>query len=65
MEVIVNNEKVSTQAENLEQLIAERLPDAKGTAVAIGMNVIPRAEWGNTPLTENVTITIIRATRGG
>ena len=65
MEVFINKEKVVTQADNLEQLILERFPEAKGMAVAIGASVVPRTEWAETPLADQAVITIIRATRGG
>lgn len=65
MEVIINNEKYVTQAQNLEQLINEKFPDAKGIAAAIGTSVIPRGEWPKTRLEDQASITIIRATRGG
>ena len=65
MEVSFNNETIATQAADLAALIAERLPDTKGVAVAVGTRVVPREQWENTPLTEGCTITVIRATRGG
>ena len=65
MEVFLNNEKITTLAANLAQLIDERLPDTKGIAVAVGTTVVPRDRWESTPLADQASITIIRATRGG
>lgn len=65
MEVIFNNETITTQAIHLAELIAERLPDTKGIAVAVGTTVIPRDKWTETPVTDQCTVTVIRATRGG
>ena len=65
MEVIFNNEKITTQAANLAELVAERLPDTKGIAVAVGTTVVSRDKWAETPLANLCTITVIRATRGG
>lgn len=65
MEVILNNEKIVTQAENLEQLILESLPDAGDIAVAVGTTVVRRCDWAATILNENDVVTVIRATRGG
>ena len=65
MEVYLNNEKTETGATTLAELIAAHLPDTKGIAVAVGTTVIPRAQWETTPLEDQASITIIRATRGG
>jgi len=65
MEVIFNNEKITTGAATLAELIAERLPDIRGIAVALGSTVIPRDKWTETPVTDQCTVTVIRATRGG
>ncbi|MCD8186905.1 MAG: sulfur carrier protein ThiS [Rikenellaceae bacterium] len=65
MEVIFNQEKITTRAATLSELIAERLPDTKGIAVALGNTVIPRTQWPETPLTDQAVITVIRAIRGG
>lgn len=66
MEVILNNEKVIIQPCNLLQFMEEKFPElSSGIAVAIGIRVIPRTQWETTPLAENDSITIIRATRGG
>ncbi|MDR0954574.1 MAG: sulfur carrier protein ThiS [Rikenellaceae bacterium] len=65
MEVFLNNEKITTGAATLAELIAERLPETGGVAVALGSSVVPRGAWGDTPLSEGCSITIIRATRGG
>ena len=65
MEVFFNNEKITTQAANLAELIAERLPDTKGIAVAVGTTVISRDKWAETPVIDQCAVTVIRATRGG
>ena len=65
MEIIFNSEKITTGAATLAELIAERLPDARGIAVAVGATVVPRDRWAETPVTEQCTVTVIRATRGG
>jgi len=65
MEVTLNNEKITTQAATLSDLISERMADTKGIAVAVGITVIPRDKWSRTPLAEGAVITVIRATRGG
>jgi sulfur carrier protein len=65
MKILFNNEMIATQAADLAALIAERLADTAGIAVAVGMSVVPRGQWAQTPLTEGCAVTVIRATRGG
>ncbi|MCD7962711.1 MAG: sulfur carrier protein ThiS [Rikenellaceae bacterium] len=65
MEILLNNERTETNAENLGELITEKLPDTKGIAVAVGMKVIPRDVWNDTVLKNGDSVTVIRATRGG
>lgn len=65
MEVILNGANVDTEANTLEELIAERKIDTAGIAVAIGTSVVRRSDWGSTALFENMAVTVIRATQGG
>ncbi|MDR2936226.1 MAG: sulfur carrier protein ThiS [Rikenellaceae bacterium] len=65
MKIYVNDEIIVTQAENLQQLVTELSLDTRGMALAIGARVVPRGAWEQTPLEEDVRITLIRATRGG
>lgn len=65
MKIRLNNEPIDTQAVDLDALVAERAIDPAGIAVALGPRVIPRAQWGATPLAEGCSVTVIRATRGG
>ena len=65
MNIIVNNQNMSTEAANLEALAVEMNLPAKGVAVAVANKMIPRAEWASTPLTEGVSIVIIKAACGG
>lgn len=61
----INNNEVTTQAQNVQQLVAElALPD-RGVALAVNNQVIMRAAWHNTPLAQGDKITIIKATFGG
>jgi sulfur carrier protein len=37
----------------------------RGVAVAIGGEVVPRAQWPNTPLTDGAAIEVVVAVQGG
>lgn len=66
MNLIVNNQSVTTDATTLEALVEEtlgRLPDA-GVAVAVNGDVVPRSQW-NRDLTAGLTIDILTAVQGG
>lgn len=65
MNVLVNEKCYSTEATNLALLSAEmQLPD-KGVAVAVDRKIVPRNEWNDFRLNENMQITIIKAACGG
>ena len=61
MEVFLNGAKITTQAATLEE---QHIP-TEGIAVAIGIRIIRRAEWAQTPIADQAEITLIRATQGG
>ena len=63
MEITVNNKVLETQARTLEELAQELTLPAKGVAVANSM--VPRTEWGTTPLHEGDAVIIIKAACGG
>lgn len=66
MKLIVNNKPENYHLEHLNQLLQELdLSESKGIAVAVNNKVIPKVNWNAFQLTENDTITIIRATQGG
>lgn len=65
MEIIINGEKVLTEAANLSELVGEREINTNGVAIAVGSRIVRRDQWASTLLTENVTVTVIRATQGG
>lgn len=65
MNITVNNKSVATQATTLLALSEElNLPD-KGVAVAISNQMVPRAEWADTPISEGTSVVIIKAACGG
>jgi sulfur carrier protein len=66
MKLIVNNKPEDHHLEHLNQLLQDLdLFESKGIAVAVNNKVIPKMNWNAFQLTENDTITIIRATQGG
>jgi sulfur carrier protein len=66
MKLIVNNKPEDYPLEHLNQLLQELdLLESKGIAVAVNNKVVPKINWNAFQLTENDTITIIRATQGG
>lgn len=65
MEVFLNGAKITTQAAMLAELLEEQHIPTEGIAVAIGIRIIRRAEWAQTPIADQAEITLIRATQGG
>lgn len=66
MQLIVNDEKVTTEAENVAGLLRERLGEVPaGTAVALNGDVVPKSEWEKTQLTDGATVDILTAVQGG
>lgn len=63
--ILVNNEPKSTKADTLQQFAEELELPGRGVAVAINNRVIPRGQWSETFLTENDSITVIKAAFGG
>lgn len=63
--ITVNNQTVQTEAQTLAELANELSLPVKGVAVAVSNKMVPRAEWENTPLPENASVTIIKAACGG
>ena len=66
MQLIVNDEKVTTEAENVAGLLRERLGEVPaGTAVALNGDVVPKSEWEKTQLVDGATVDILTAVQGG
>jgi len=43
----------------------ENVPDGRGIAVAVGGEVVPRAQWPNTELREGANVEVVVAVQGG
>lgn len=66
MQLIVNDEKVTTEAKDVAGLLRERLGEVPaGTAVALNGDVVPKSEWEKTQLVDGATVDILTAVQGG
>ncbi|GAA0530281.1 sulfur carrier protein ThiS [Chitinophaga japonensis] len=67
MEVLVNNKLYAVQPSTTVAALLQfiQLPSAKGIAIAVNNQVIPKARWEQQTLQAADKVTIIRATQGG
>ena len=65
MVVFVNDEKHEFLGRTVADLIAELAMPQKGVAVAIDMDIVPKAEWSVTELHDGQRLMIIKAACGG
>jgi sulfur carrier protein len=65
--IILNGEYVPLTSRDIRALLAEQDIDSGrgGVAVAVNGEVVPRAEWGQTPVKPNDRIEIVHIVRGG
>ncbi|SIS58473.1 sulfur carrier protein [Corynebacterium appendicis CIP 107643] len=66
MQLVINGEKVQTEAANVGELLRERLGEVPaGTAVAVNGEVAPKSEWEFTQLDDGAQVDILTAVQGG
>ena len=65
MKITVNYKEMDTTSPTLLRLAEELALPASGVAMALNNRMIPRADWGDTPLEEGASIVIIKAACGG
>jgi len=67
MQVFINDEPKSSETwANLQDIIVSNgLLDAKGIAVAVNNNVVPKQNWNSHQIDEGDKILIIKASAGG
>ncbi len=67
MKLIVNKKEMEFCEEHISvnALLSSLEIGDKGVAIARGLSVIPRSEWGNPILKDGDEVTLIRATQGG
>ncbi len=66
-QVSVNGEIIRTDAATVSGLLASLGVDQSRTGVAVALNeeVVRRAQWPATPLSDGDTVEVLRATQGG
>lgn len=67
MIISINNKPLQlTNASNIMSMLQQlQFGSAKGIAIAINDQVVPRSQWESHSIQENDRVTIIRATQGG
>ena len=65
MKITINNKEMDTASPTLLRLAEELALPASGVAMALNNRMIPRANWGDTPLEEGASVVIIKAACGG
>lgn len=66
MTVFVNHKEINiAEASNLDFLIEHLNLTSQGLALAIDNQVIPKNTWASFELSENMKVTVIKATQGG
>ena len=66
MQLVINGEKVQTEAANVGELLRERLGEVPaGTAVAVNGEVVPKSEWESAQLEDGAQVDILTAVQGG
>lgn len=66
MQLVINGEKVQSEAANVGELLRERLGEVPaGTAVAVNGEVVPKSEWESAQLEDGAQVDILTAVQGG
>ena len=68
MKIILNGNSSDVRADESVLAVVQRLgltPDARGVAVAVDGEVIPRARWEDVRLSEGARVEVLSAMQGG
>lgn len=65
MNILVNDRPTEFQGSTVADLVAQLGLPQNGVAVAIGMDIVARAEWAHKAIAEGDKVMIIRAASGG
>ncbi len=65
MVLIVNGERVETKATRVDALLAELDYEGTHLAVAVNYDVVPRARWADTALSDNDSVESLTPRQGG
>jgi sulfur carrier protein len=66
--IVLNGEQADVPAGETVVAVLARLdlsPDARGVAVAVDGEVVPRAQWGSFALAERARVEVLTAMQGG
>jgi len=66
--VVINGERRELPAGATVDTVVQSLasaPEGRGVAVAVGGEIVPRAAWANTKLTEGARVEVVAAVQGG
>jgi len=66
--IVLNGEDADVPAGETVATVLARLdlsPDARGVAVAVDGEVVPRAQWGSFALVERARVEVLTAMQGG
>ena len=63
MKIFINNEELTTEATDLQELAKSLDLPEQGIAIAVNNQIIPRTEWNT--LQEGASVVIIKAACGG
>jgi len=65
IQISLNGEPRSVEADGLVELILAASPSGKGIAVALNLAVVPRSQWSEVSLTEGDELELLTAAAGG
>ena len=65
IQVSVNGEPRSVEADGLMELISATAPSGKGIAVALNLALVPRSQWSAVRLADGDAIELLTAAAGG
>lgn len=65
MKVKINDKEIETSASSVAQLAIELQLPERGVAIAIDNTMVARTDWPSTPITDGVSIVIVKAFCGG
>ena len=63
--IILNGKPVLVEQTTVDQLVAARVRETRGVAIAINGAVVPRGEWSKTGLRAGDQVEIIKVMVGG
>ena len=65
MKIRLNSKELETSATTISELVKELALPYQGVAVAVDNCLVPRTEWNDFKLSENISLLIIKAASGG